>query len=418
MKFALIDAANLFNRAHHVCHGDAYTKATMALHIIFQSLGSVYQRCAVDHIVICAEGRSWRYDYYPAYKAKRIQLREMSTPKEKEEQEVFSEILTDFLEYMAVGSRCTVIQTRGAEADDIIARFVQLHPDDEHVIVSGDSDMIQLIDDNVSIFNGVTNQTITHEGVFDDKGNSLVFSVKPSDGKLKISGTIEETKKKKKRDLKGKLKELQREEAKLCDAIRKSKEIYDKAPVDEKITTKSEWEKAEKDLKKVRLNMLKVRADADKEESYYPPSDWVELALFIKCVRGDTGDGIFSAYPGVRFKGSSKKVGIEEAFNDRKNQGFQWNNFMLQTWEKLTEGDTTETVRVIDEYNVNRQLINLTMQPDDVKETIDAVIVSAIQKQPVGNVGIRFLQFCQKYELVRVQDRVNDHIRYLNSPYL
>lgn len=54
--------------------------------------------------------------------------------------------------------------------------------------------------------------------------------------------------------------------------------------------------------------------------------------LFEKCMRGDTSDNVFSAYPGVRTKGTSKKVGLTEAFEDRKAKGFSWNNLMLQRW--------------------------------------------------------------------------------------
>src|SRR5690554_3368393 len=44
-----------------------------------------------------------------------------------------------------------------------------------------------------------------------------------------------------------------------------------------------------------------------------------EFALFEKCIRGDKSDNIESAYPGARMNGSTKKVGITEAFNDREN---------------------------------------------------------------------------------------------------
>ena len=51
-----------------------------------------------------------------------------------------------------------------------------------------------------------------------------------------------------------------------------------------------------------------------------------------KCIRGDTSDNVFSAYPGARKKGSKNKVGMLEAFADKESKGFNWNNFMLQRW--------------------------------------------------------------------------------------
>ena len=57
-----------------------------------------------------------------------------------------------------------------------------------------------------------------------------------------------------------------------------------------------------------------------------------EWLLFEKCMRGDTSDNVFSAYPGVRKKGTRNKVGLIEAFDDKQHKGFAWNNPMLQRW--------------------------------------------------------------------------------------
>ena len=37
-----------------------------------------------------------------------------------------------------------------------------------------------------------------------------------------------------------------------------------------------------------------------------------EFVLFEKCVRGDSPDNIFSAYPGARLKGTKNKTGIQK----------------------------------------------------------------------------------------------------------
>jgi 5'-3' exonuclease len=422
MKFALIDAANLFNRAHHVCGGDAFTKAGMALHIIFNSLDKAFRQHGANHLVLCAEGRSWRYDYYPQYKAKRRMLREMQSPKEKEEQEVFYDVLKDFIEYMAENTRCTVLQTQGAEADDLIARFIQLHPDDEHMILSGDSDMVQLVSPNVTIFNGVTNQLVTHEGVFDDRGRELAFTVKPGDGKLKVGQTLDEAAKAKKKEDQKNLRAARDEEAVVEVDAKKLRAAYDAllklgeqgVPL---VEAKTAWEKADKALNKAKVKVLQMKSEADKPFTFEKDKDFAARALFIKCIRGDSGDGVFSAYPGVRYHGSAKKVGIEDAWHDRETKGFHWNNFMLQRWDKLNEDGSSEDVCVRDEYDRNVTLIDLTAQPEDVKELLDRVIIEAVQKEPVGNVGIHFLRFCKKHDLNRIAERAQDHSRYLNASY-
>ena len=73
---------------------------------------------------------------------------------------------------------------------------------------------------------------------------------------------------------------------------------------------------------------------------------------------------IFSAYPKVR------KNKLQEAFEDRKNKGFAWNNMMLQRWVDH-EG---QEHRVLDDYERNRRLIDLKHQPDHIKEIIKEVI--------------------------------------------
>ena len=75
MKFIIVDAASLFHRSFHVVHGDAYTKSGMALHIIFNSLSKVFKKFNGDHVVMCDEGRSWRYDFFPQYKSNRKLLK-------------------------------------------------------------------------------------------------------------------------------------------------------------------------------------------------------------------------------------------------------------------------------------------------------------------------------------------------------
>jgi hypothetical protein len=394
----------------------------MAMHIIFNSLDKAFRQHGGDHLVLCAEGKSWRYDFYPQYKAKRRLLRETLSPKEREEQEVFYDVLKDFIDFMAENTRCTVLQTQGAEADDLIARFIQLHPNDEHMILSGDSDMVQLVAANVTLYNGVTNVLVTHEGVFDDKGREMVFTVKPSDGKLKIGLTVEDAIKAKKRDDAKALKLARDEELVAEKRAKDTRKLYDAALKEgiegiELLTRKTEWEACDKVLNKAKMAVMKAKQDSDKPFVFEKPANWAQLALFIKCIRGDSGDGVFSAYPGVRYQGSAKKVGIEDAWFDRQAKGFHWNNFMLQRWDRLEQDGTSTDVRVLDEYNRNVMLIDLTAQPDDVKEVLDACILTAIQKEPVGNVGIHFLKFCKKHDLIRIGERAADHSRYLMASY-
>jgi hypothetical protein len=72
---------------------------------------------------------------------------------------------------------------------------------------------------------------------------------------------------------------------------------------------------------------------------------------------------------------------------------------------------------VLDDYERNRTLIDLTAQPDDIKNTIDTAICEQISHKDVGQVGVRFMQFCGKYELNKCSDAAEQFGRWLNETY-
>lgn len=326
MSYILVDTQNLFYRARHVVRaGDPELKIGMAFHILFSSIAKSYRDFGGSHVVFCLEGRSWRKDFYEPYKKNRKVARDAMSPDEKAEDEMFFEAFAELVEYVQKDTKCTVLQHRNCEADDFIARWIQLHPEEKHVIVSTDSDYYQLLNENVSQYNGVTNQHITVDGIFNDSGKPVV------DNKTGEQKTIGDP----------------------------------------------------------------------------------EYILFEKCIRGDTSDNIFSAYPGVLKKGTKNKVGILQAFADRNNKGFDWNNFMLQRW---TDHNNTEHV-VLSDYNRNKTLIDLTQQPEHIKEEMDKTILEALQKEHPSQIGIRFMKFCGKYSLIKMSERPNDFTTFLNAGY-
>ena len=135
--------------------------------------------------------------------------------------------------------------------------------------------------------------------------------------------------------------------------------------------------------------------------------------LFEKCIRGDTSDNVFSACPGARKKGTKNKVGMLEAFEDRNTKGFNWNNFMLQRW---VDHEDVEH-RVLEDYQRNMALIDLTAQPDDIKTKLDSAIVEQVQKDSKAQVGVHFMKFCGKHNLDNVSKNATDHAEYLNKGY-
>jgi len=176
MRYVLIDTANLFFRARHVAFraGDAWEKVGYALHITLSAINKVVRRFNADHVVFALEGRSWRKDHYAPYKRNRAEARAAHTEKEAEEEKVFWEAFDTFKEFITTKTNCTVLHNPTLEADDLIAGFIQTHPNDDHVIISTDSDFVQLIAPNVKQYNGVLETTTTHEGILDKKGKRVV----------------------------------------------------------------------------------------------------------------------------------------------------------------------------------------------------------------------------------------------------
>jgi 5'-3' exonuclease len=157
----------------------------------------------------------------------------------------------------------------------------------------------------------------------------------------------------------------------------------------------------------------KGRPVLDKKTKEPLPAPDPQWLLFEKCMRGDSSDNVFSAYPGVREKGTKNKVGLREAFADRDTKGYNWNNMMLQRWVD----HNGEEHRVRDRYLHNKKLIDLTEQPDEIKLALDTVINDSTSKTPVKQVGLHFVKFCGKWNLVNVADKMTEHSEYLGAAY-
>lgn len=153
-----------------------------------------------------------------------------------------------------------------------------------------------------------------------------------------------------------------------------------------------------------------VKDKKTKEPKKIPDPKWI---LFEKCMRGDASDNIFSAYPGVRKKGTKNKVGLEEAFADRNSKGFNWNNLMLQRW---TDHNGVEH-KVLDDYERNRMLVDLTAQPDAIKIKIAETIATNSVTKNIPQIGTKFMKFCGKYDLKRISDSVQGYIDFLTAEY-
>ena len=115
----------------------------MAYLLCFFHIKKAYRDFNGSHVVFCLEGRSWRKDVYESHKKNRQAARD-ALIKEQEEDKAFWQAFDELKEFMDKRTNCTVLQDGQVEADDFIARWIQNHPDAEHVIPSSDSDFFNV----------------------------------------------------------------------------------------------------------------------------------------------------------------------------------------------------------------------------------------------------------------------------------
>lgn len=154
----------------------------------------------------------------------------------------------------------------------------------------------------------------------------------------------------------------------------------------------------------------KIKDKKTGEDKAAPNPQWL---LFEKCMRGDTSDNVFSAYPGVRTKGTKNKVGLMEAFSDKTSKGYAWNNMMLQRW---TDHEGVEH-RVLDDYQRNVVLCDLTAQPPEIKEIINNTIKQSSFPKSVSQVGMKLIKFCGKWNMQKIADQSSLYSESLNARY-
>lgn len=317
--YILVDALNLAMRVRYGMRSpDMDSMVGLAIHVMFNAVKKVWTQFDADHVIFLCEGRSWRKDAYAPYKANRKVTAAARTPEEVADDVQFFAAIDDFVKFLSEKTNTSVIRHANAEADDLIARWIHLHPEDDHVIVSTDSDFLQLLATNVKIYNGIDGMLYTQSGVYDKNGD--------------------------------------------------------------------------------------VATSKKGEPMQVPQPEWL---LFEKIMRGDASDNVMSAYPGVR------KKRLQEAFDNRHQQGYAWNNLMLSEWCDH-EGNQ---VKVKDAYERNRMLIDLQAQPDHLKSQFDTCIMETVNVPVQQNIGFHLLRFANKWGLVRIAQHASDYTPCLSKPY-
>jgi hypothetical protein len=271
------------------------------------SINKYFKKYNVDEVVIAFDAFSWRKTYtsdpsvcitHQKYKGHR---RADMSPTDKEKMEKFDEHIPQFKELFQTLTNCIVLHEKYLEADDLIAGFIQMHPDDDHILLSADKDFMQLLGrNNLRLIN----------------------------------------------------------------------------PVDDKERTLSEFD----------------------DDPYY--------FIFQKCFRGDRGDNVMSAYPRLR------ETKIKAAYTDPLLR----TNIMQNEFSVMVNKDSgmpeERTYLTEDVFYENELLMDLTKQPDTIRDLIDSSIKASIENRGKFNY-IEFLRYCSKYDLENIRKMVDDFIPML-----
>jgi hypothetical protein len=297
----------------------------MCLHILFSSLEKAWRTQQVNHIIFIFDGHSWRKSVYAPYKLNREVKRAAQSPEEKNLDTIFLNAFNIFKNFVTEKTNCTVLYNAKLESDDLISAFIASHPTDNHVILSNDKDFEQLLASNVIMYDGVADETITIDGIFNSYG----------------------------------------------------KKVTDKKTGLPKVAPNPAW------------------------------------SVFEKAIRGCPTDNIFPAYPKIREKSSKNKIGLREAFNDRDKQGFAYSSIMMHRW---IDHNGVEH-RVLDDFKRNKELVDLTAQPNNIKQLMNETIKNACKTKNISMVGVHFLKFCGEYQLERLSKMATKFAIMLNSSY-
>lgn len=126
--------------------------------------------------------------------------------------------------------------------------------------------------------------------------------------------------------------------------------------------------------------------------------------IFEKCIRGDAGDNVRSAFPRVR------KTRLDKAFTDE----YEMTQLMNEQWSFVnpeTQEETTYTVK--DLFEENQLLMDLEKQPTEIKQIINETIETGLVNHGKFNF-FAFSKFLGQHGLVQISENIDKFAKVLS----
>lgn len=409
---------NLVNRAVHVVKTTPDHREWIArtYAIIFQSIAKVAGKFAADHCVACFDSYSWRETIYQIYKENR---RHDLSEKKLETKKVSHMVLREFVVYLRDKTNMTVLEAPGVEADDFVARWVQRHQDTthSHVIISNDADFKQLVGPGTDLYDPIPAVLYTSDGVY--------YQDERKDPNHPSTHRYGET-------------------WKIRYAQPKSTMVYrhgfDDGWKGEKgsfVYPVTQYPSADGhrlgDLTGLDCPVRAIRIVGESRGwQYLAGNAWMDMPiltephpfpmhpddrlrfiqpreifnprweLFLKCIRGDTRDNIRPSFPRVA------ETRLRKAFGDKSE-------YIKLINDSFGNGESRQLVKPL--FEMNKKLIDLTLQPPQIIADMDAVIDTMIQSPSKQMVELYFEDFCDQYGMRKLKEAKGNILPVISKPY-
>lgn len=172
----IVDASNILYRTFFAHIKENYEiNVGLCHHMALSTINKYFNSTKADDVILAFDEYSWRKEYtkdlstcvtHKKYKGTR---RQDMSPSDKAKMERFDENMKEFVHLFQEVTRVIVLQKRFLEADDLIAGYIQNHPEDEHILISSDKDFMQLlVRNNVRIIDPLTDKERTLKKFNDD----------------------------------------------------------------------------------------------------------------------------------------------------------------------------------------------------------------------------------------------------------